>query len=134
MNAHFGCTAANSVRFVIVTFFTEAFGLISVHNERPQQPCSTEFGNFHKIIASHTKIEFDFFGSNRGFYAGFNHIGEIFVTPGQGIAEFLSAIRTGITQRHGINANNLIERQSGTGSYRCFGFFNNNFFGQVLTL
>ncbi len=95
VNIHFGSTFTNSIYSMRAVVF-QAFTLISIHNISPKQFSCAKFGNFHKIIATHTKIEFNFFSSNRRFNTRFHHHRKVLISPRQSITQFLSIIRSGI--------------------------------------
>ena len=115
MNVHFGGTIA--------------FRFVCFHHHSPQHACGAEFGNFHKVVAAHAKIEFDGLGGfvNRQACIG-EHI-EVLCAPRQRIAEFLRARGSGVVQADGIDTHHFVGGQAPSG-FNHLSHFAGNLFGR----
>ena len=69
----------------------------------PEHTCCTEFGNFHEVVGADTKVEFDFLCSQCCGYSCFCQLAQVFITPCQGISQFLINVGTCIVQQKRIN-------------------------------
>ena len=88
-----------------------ALGLILLHDGSPQHTCSTELGNLHEVVARDTEVELHGLGSLLYGHASLHEGMQVFVSPGEGIAQLLADVRAGIVHREGIYSYALVAGQ-----------------------
>ena len=86
MGYHLAGTIASAVGSRILAVRARAFWCVLFYDVSPQHTCGTEFGNFHEIVGSNTKVKFDFLGSQCGRNACFYQLVEVFISPCQCIS------------------------------------------------
>ena len=87
---------------------TIALGLILLNNLCPEQTCSTELGNLHEVVLRDTHVKLDSLGSLGSIHTSLGELSEIFITPSQGITQFLHDISTGIVEVSRVDSHHAI--------------------------
>ena len=82
-----------------------ALGLILLHYLGPKQAGGTELRYFHEIVFGDAHIKLYLACCQSGVYACFNQLGEIFMSPCEGISQLLYDICSGIVERSSVNGN-----------------------------
>ena len=100
---------------------TVASRIVFLHDVCPQHTGSTELGDFQEVVRADTEVELDFLGSIVSRYTGFNQSVQVFVTPSEGITQFLSDVRTGIVQFESVYGDATILRESSHNFYQHLG-------------
>ena len=88
-----------------------ALGLVLLHNLSPKQTSCTELGDFHEVVFAHTHVELDALRCLSGIDTSLGQLLQVFVTPGQCVAEFLIDVGTAVVERYAVDVDAAELRQ-----------------------
>ena len=80
------------------------FGVVGSHYVGPQEPCGTQFGDFHEVVGADREVELN--GRSHLVYIQ-PHVGQanhIFVSHGQGEGQFLDNRSAAVVEQRGIDS------------------------------
>ena len=107
MYIHLSSTTAGAVgRFIVTVMCTGR--LVGIYDLSPEPACSTEFGNLHEVVGSHTKPEFNLFCREGGVHTVLNQLRQHLVTVREAVAQLLKAVSTGIVHPVASDGNSAV--------------------------
>ena len=80
-----------------------ALGVILLNNLSPEHTGCAELGNLHEVVAADAHVELDFLGGEVNGNAGLHHLVEVFLTPGEGVAQLLIDVGTAVAEQVAVN-------------------------------
>ena len=74
-----------------------------LHDLCPEHTCCTELGNLHEVVATDAHVELNLLGCEVNGNASLHHFIEVFLTPGEGVAQFLIDVGAAVVEQVAVH-------------------------------